>query len=49
LRRFGLFLTHLQSKNKATLGNATNSKRKDSVAQEITVWRKRHQNRNLRK
>ena len=25
LRRFGLFLIHLQSKNKATLGNASNS------------------------
>jgi len=30
LRRFGLFLIHLQSKNKATLGNASNSKPKDS-------------------
>ena len=29
LRRFGLFLIHLQSKNKATLGNASNSKPKD--------------------
>jgi len=37
LRRFGLFLIHLQSKNKATLGNASNSKPKDSVTQEITV------------
>jgi len=27
----------LQSKNKATLGNASNSKPKDSVTQEITV------------
>jgi len=26
LRRFGLFLIHLQSKNKATLGNVSNSK-----------------------
>jgi len=26
LRRFGLFLIHLQSKNKATLGNACNPK-----------------------
>jgi len=25
-RRFGLFLIHLQSKNKATLGNVSNSK-----------------------
>ena len=31
LRRFGLFLIHLQSKNKATLGNGSNSKQKDSV------------------
>jgi len=37
LRRFGLFLIHLQSKNKATLGNASNSKPKGSVTQEITV------------
>jgi len=37
LRRFGLFLIHLQSKNKATLGSASNSKPKDSVTQEITV------------
>jgi len=37
LGRFGLFLIHLQSKNKATLGNASNSKPKDSVTQEITV------------
>jgi len=37
LRRFGLFLIHLQSKNKATLGNASNSKPKDSVTQETTV------------
>jgi len=36
-RRFGLFLTHLQLKNKATLGNASNSKPKDTVTQEITV------------
>jgi len=36
LRRFGLFLTHLQSNNKATLGNASNTKPKDSVTQEIT-------------
>jgi len=28
LRRFGLFLIHLQSKNKTTLGNASNSKPK---------------------
>jgi len=28
LRRFGLFLIHLQSKNKATLGNASNSNTK---------------------
>jgi len=47
LRRFGLFLIHLQSKkNKATLGNASNSKAKDSVTQEITVWRKRRQKQN---
>ena len=46
LRRFGLFLIHLQSKNKATLGNASNSKPKDSVTQEITVWRKRRQKQN---
>ena len=46
LRRFGLFLIHLQSKIKATLGNASNSKPKDSVTQEITVWRKRRQNQN---
>jgi len=37
LRRFGLFLIHLQSKNKATLGNASNSNPKDSVTQEIAV------------
>jgi len=37
LRRFGLFLIHLQSKDKATLDNAGNSKPKDSVTQEITV------------
>ena len=37
MRRFGLVLIHLQSKNKATLGNASNSKPKDSVTQEITV------------
>jgi len=37
LRRVGLFLIHLQSTNKATLGNASNSKPKDSVTQEITV------------
>jgi len=37
LRRFGLFLIHLQSKNIAALGNASNSKPKDSVTQEITV------------
>jgi len=46
LRRFRLFLIHLQSKNKATLGNASNSKSKDSVTQEITVWRKRRQKQN---
>jgi len=46
LRLFGLFLIHLQSKNKATLRNASNSKPKDSVMQEITVWRKRHQKQN---
>jgi len=34
LKRFGLFLIHLQSKNNATLGN---SKPKDSVTHEITV------------
>jgi len=27
-RRFGLFLIHLQSKNEATLGNASNSRPK---------------------
>jgi len=43
LRRFGLFLIQLQSKNKAKLGNASNSKQKDSVTQEITVRRKRRQ------
>jgi len=43
-KRFGLFLIHLQSNNKATLGNASNSKPKDSITQEITVWRKRLQN-----
>jgi len=37
LRRFGLFLIHLQSKNKVTLGSASNSKPKDSITQEITV------------
>jgi len=37
LRRLVLFLIHLQSKNKATLANASNSKPKDSVTQEITV------------
>jgi len=37
LRRFGLFLIHLQSKNKVTLGSASNSKPKDSVTQEIEV------------
>jgi len=36
LKRFRLFLIHLQSKNKSTLGNANNSKPKDSVTQEIT-------------
>ena len=46
LRRFGLFLIHLQSKNNATLGNASNSKPKDPVTQEITVWRKRRQKQN---
>jgi len=34
---------HLQSKNKATLGNASNSKPKDYVTQKITEWRKRRQ------
>jgi len=34
---FETFRIHLQSKNKATLGNANNSKPKDSVMQEITV------------
>jgi len=33
LRRFGLFLIHLQSKNEATLANASNSKPKDSATQ----------------
>jgi len=46
LRPFGLLLIHLQSKNKATLGNANNSKPKDSATQEITVWRKRRQKQN---
>jgi len=32
---------YLQSKNKATLGNAINSKPKHSVTQKITVWRKK--------
>jgi len=36
LRRFGLFLIHLQSKNKTTLGNASNSKPKDSVTQKMS-------------
>ena len=36
LRRFGVFLIHLQSKNKATLGNASNSKPKDSVMQKTS-------------
>jgi len=40
LRRFGLFLIHLQSKNKATLGNAVNSKPKDSVTQEFYAPKK---------
>jgi len=31
LRPFGLFVIYLQSKNKARLGNASNSKPKDSV------------------
>jgi len=31
-----LFLIHLQSKNKATLGNASNSKPKDSVMQKTS-------------
>jgi len=46
LRRFGLFFIHLQTKNKATLGNASNSKPKGSVTQEITVWSKRRQKQN---
>jgi len=37
LRRFVLFIIHLQSKNTEALGNAINSKPKDSVTQEITV------------
>jgi len=37
LRRFGLFLIHFQSKNKATLANVSNSKPKRSVMQEETV------------
>jgi len=32
-----LFVIHLQSKNKATLGNASDSKPKVSVTQQITV------------
>ena len=40
LRRFGLFLIHLQSKNKATLGNAGNSKPKDSDARNNSVMQK---------
>jgi len=44
LRRFGLFLIHLQSKNKAKLGNVSNSKPYGSMAQETTVlWRKRRE------
>ena len=46
LRCFELFLIRLQSKNKATLGNASKSKPKDSVTQEITVWCKRRQKQN---
>jgi len=33
-------------KYEATLGNARNSKPKDSVTKEITVWRERHQKQN---
>ena len=40
LRRFGLFLIHLQSKNKATLGNASNSKPKDWDARNHSVANK---------
>ena len=32
--------------NPSSLGNASNSKPKDSVMQEITVWRKRRQKQN---
>jgi len=42
LRRFGLFLIHLQSKNKATPGNAGNSKPKDSVTQKTSKAKPRH-------
>jgi len=40
---FGLFLIHLQSKNKAIRGNGSNSKPKVSVTQEKRVWRDRRQ------
>jgi len=40
LRSFGLFLIHLQSKNKATLGNASNSKPKDCDARNNRVTQK---------
>jgi len=36
-RRFGLFLIHLQSENKATLGNVSNSKPQGFVTQEETM------------
>ena len=40
LRRFGLFLIHLQSKNKARLANASNSKPKDCDARNSSVTQK---------
>jgi len=43
---FRIILNSSSVKNKATLANASNSKPKDSVTQEITVWRKRRQKQN---
>ena len=43
---FRIILSIFSQKNKATLGNASNSKPQDSVTQEITVWRKRRQKQN---
>ena len=36
MRRFGLFLIHLQSKNKSRFGNASNSIPKDSMTQKTS-------------